>query len=134
MHLPLNILLIDDDNINNFLTKELFSLHNCDIKISAAQSVPEALYHLNNTIFSKERLPDVILLDINMPVTEGWEFIEAFEKLDPIFTGHVDLYIYTSSEYHKDIERAKSYASVKQILLKPISAEMIEEICKVNGQ
>ncbi len=132
MHQPLKILLIDDDDINNFLTSELFSVYDCEINISSVQYVEEALKIIESQIRNNESLPDVILLDINMPVTEGWEFIEAFEKIDQKYTSKVRLYIYTSSEYYKDIERAKSYASVKNIFLKPLNGEMIEEICDIN--
>jgi CheY-like chemotaxis protein len=132
MDQPLKILLIDDDDINNFLTSELFSIYDCKIDISSVQYVEDALDLLDKHITNNESFPNVILLDINMPVTEGWEFIEAFEKIDQKYTSKVRLYIYTSSEYYKDIERAKSYASVKNIFLKPLNAEMIEEICDIS--
>lgn len=134
MDQPLKILLIDDDEINNFLTSELFSVYDCKTEISSVQYVEDALQLLQKHISNNENFPNVILLDINMPVTEGWEFIEAFEKIDQKYTSNVRLYIYTSSEYYKDIDRAKTYASVKNIFLKPLNSEMIEEICKINQQ
>ena len=73
-------------------------------------------------------MPQIILVDINMPILNGWDFLEAFEKMDADATKNVRVYIYTSSIYYKDIEKAKNYKSVIKLITKPLSQEMIDEI------
>jgi CheY-like chemotaxis protein len=126
---PLNILLVDDDEINNFLSKELIDIYCPGTNITAKLYVPEALDLLKQGISKKTALPDVILVDINMPLVSGWDFIEGFEKLDQQSTDDIKLYIYTSSEYFEDINKAKTYRSVRDIFSKPLTTEMIRKIC-----
>ncbi len=126
---PINLLLIDDDEINNFLTRELISLYCTDILVESNLFVGDALKQLKSNIANNAGLPDVILVDINMPILSGWDFIEEFEKLDTRYTQNTDIYIYTSSVYFEDINKSKTYRSVKNIFSKPLTQEMVDECC-----
>ncbi len=126
---PLHILLIDDDNINNFLTKELIDLYNPGNIFTEVHYAEDGIHLLQDLINNNKQLPDIILLDLNMPVNNGWYFIEKFEKLNSRFTQKINLYVYTSSLYFEDINRAKSYHSVKNLFSKPLTHEVIEAIC-----
>ena len=68
----------------------------------------------------------MILIDINMPVMNGWEFIEAYEAL--AIEHKVDMYILSSSVYENDIEKTKSYKAVKGFISKPLSMERLTEL------
>lgn len=129
MNNQIDILLIDDDDINNFISKELIELYVPQARVSETVSAKDALELIKGNITLHKKLPDIILLDINMPVMNGWDFVEAFEKLDGDELAKINLYIYTSSVYYKDIDKAKSYKSVKNIYSKPLTESMLKEIC-----
>ncbi|MBC7866920.1 MAG: response regulator [Gloeobacteraceae cyanobacterium ES-bin-316] len=125
---PINILLIDDDEINNFLSNELIKLYHPNIEIKSILFVEQALKELDEKIINKDPLPDIILVDINMPSLNGWDFMEAFEKMDTEATKNVRVYIYTSSIYYKDMEKVKNYKSVIKLISKPFTEQAIAEI------
>ncbi len=126
------ILLVDDDEINNFLTEELIHLVNPDVKITSCTRVNDALEYLEKILSEGSRGPDAILVDLNMPMVSGWEFVKEFERLKPLFPNNVRLYIYTSSVYYEDVNRAKTFPSVSALYTKPLTQEMIEECCMVS--
>lgn len=124
----IDILLIDDD-INNFLSKEIIELYLPQAQVSETRSAAVALKLIKSNLALHKKLPDIILLDINMPVMNGWDFVEAFEKLDSDEIAKIKLYIYTSSVYYKDFDKAKTYKSIKNIYSKPLTESMLQEIC-----
>ena len=125
---PVDFLLIDDDEINNFLSNELIKLYHPNIAIKSTLYVQDAINELQEKIKNEVALPQIILVDINMPILNGWDFLEAFEKMDADAIKNVRVFIYTSSIYYKDIEKAKKYKSVIKLITKPLSQEMINEI------
>lgn len=127
-----SILLIDDDDINNFLSKELIALYWPSANVSAIMYVEEAIKTLTEKINAKQTLPDIILVDLNMPILNGWDFVEAFEKFDPEVTKNTRIFIYSSSVYYKDIEKSKQYTCVKKFYSKPITQQQIVEMMQVN--
>lgn len=126
-----SILLIDDDDINNFLSKELIALYWPSANVSAIMYVEEAIKLLTEKIDAQQSLPDVIMVDLNMPILNGWDFVEAFEKLDPEATKNTRIFIYSSSVYYKDIEKSKQYACVKKFYSKPITQQQVVEIMQI---
>lgn len=125
---PIHILLVDDDEINNFLSNELIRLYQPNVAIDSILYVDEALGYLAEKIEHKQSLPDIILVDINMPHLNGWDFMDAFEKMEAEAIKNVRVYVYTSSIYYKDLEKVKSYKSVIKLITKPFTDEMIGEI------
>lgn len=93
---PVDILLIDDDEINNFLSNELIKLYEPAVKIESILYVEKAMQYLEEKLNRNQPLPDIILVDINMPNLNGWDFMEAFEKMDAAAIKKVKVYVYTS--------------------------------------
>lgn len=127
-HRPYRILLVDDDDVTNFLSKELLRLNLPNIITYTTQNGQEALHFLAEQ--SSNTLPDVILLDINMPVMDGWDFLYVFEtlRLQNEDLEKIIVFMFTSSVYHEDINKAKSFSSVKNIYSKPLDEKNISEI------
>lgn len=124
----INLLVIDDDDINIFIIKKIVEKSELNINMVAKGNGKQAIDYLSNTISEQQPLPDLILIDINMPVMNGWEFVEAYQSL-PI-AQHVDLYILSSSVYENDIEKTKSYTTIKGFISKPLSIERLTELIK----
>jgi CheY-like chemotaxis protein len=124
----INLLVIDDDDINIFIIKKIVEKTGFDIDMVSKSNGQQAIDYLKETISVNKQLPQLILIDINMPVMNGWEFIEAYQTLGIEIP--VDLYILSSSVYENDIEKTKSYSSVKGFISKPLSMERLTELIR----
>jgi len=115
-----NVCIIDDDPIFVYGTKVLLnSNRNFCSNILVYENGQEALDVLQNTLNTNE-FPDVIFLDLNMPVMDGWEFLDEFCKL-PIVDANTNIYILSSSVNPLDIEKSKKYSLVKDFISKPLT-------------
>jgi CheY-like chemotaxis protein len=120
--------IIDDDPIFVYSLKKLISLRNyCDEVFSFPNGADalEALKNANNTGIL---MPDIILLDINMPIMDGWEFLVEYAKLKPEINKPITLFILTSSINDQDIKRAKAIESVNSYITKPVTQAKLVEI------
>lgn len=108
--------LIDDDMINNVLNERLFRKFRPNIKIRSFTQAEDALYELKD---DPTRRPDLILLDINMPGMNGWDFLDQMikEKIQ------MKVFMLSSSIDPKDFERAKGYSLVKDYIAKPLKED-----------
>ncbi len=77
---------------------------------------------------NQDKLPDVIFLDLNMPVMDGWEFLGKFFKIKNSFNKKITLYVVSSSIDPRDLERAKSFHMVTDYLIKPFELKKFEKI------
>lgn len=126
---PVNIMLVDDDEINNFITVKLIKKAFPDAVISTYLNGRLAIDRIKN-IFQNdlEKIPDYILLDINMPIMNGWEFLEEYKNSDIDPERKITIYILSSSVFSNDIEKAKSYKTVANFISKPLNLESIKEV------
>jgi CheY-like chemotaxis protein len=125
----IKLLVIDDDDINIFIIKKIVEKTGYNVEMI---SKTNAIDYLAEVLSSGETLPQLILIDINMPVLNGWEFLEAYEKLG--VPQKVDMYMLSSSVYENDIEKAKTYTMVKGFISKPLSIERLTELLKLVEQ
>jgi CheY-like chemotaxis protein len=125
------ILLIDDDPINNYmnemLLKKLHFTHEVQIALNGVMAID---YILNNNVNELE-CPELIIVDINMPVMNGFEFLTEFEKIDLKYREKVRVLILTTSTSYKDEELIKELGL--DIIRKPLTQEKIEEYFRRNG-
>jgi CheY-like chemotaxis protein len=122
----INLLVIDDDDINIFIIKKIVEKTGYDAQMVAKTNGQLAIDYLTELKTTQQQLPDLILIDINMPVLNGWEFLEAYEKLG--IDHEIDMYMLSSSVYENDIEKAKTYKTVKGFISKPLSIERLIEL------
>lgn len=120
-----NVLLVDDDSIFQMLgTKALHRVGVSDTRIQKALNGKQALELLKNPEAPR---PNVILLDLNMPVMNGFEFLEAFNNLTPAERDDTKIVIVTSSESDTDIRKAKELGAT-EYLIKPLKDEKLSAV------
>jgi CheY-like chemotaxis protein len=123
-----SVCLIDDDAIYLLLAKHLISRNNLTTTVWEYSDGYEAFQALEKMHANGEALPDVVLLDINMPIWDGWDFLDNFGKLD--LAPFPEIYIVTSSSHLLDRTKAASYSIVKGMLNKPLEINDLVSIFK----
>jgi len=128
----MEILLIDDDVTGAFLAKLLITRVGLFEKVITFQNPVDALSFVQLNI-SDGKLPRVILLDINMPIMDGWEFLEALSPYQQQLQLQNTIYLLTSSIDVSDIRMAEKHPLVTDIIFKPLAAKKIldiyEQVC-----
>jgi CheY-like chemotaxis protein len=122
----MHTILIDDDFISVFLTEKLLRREGFSDTISSFQSPQDALLFVQQTI--PEHVPEVILLDLNMPIMSGWDFLDALKPYKDQLIGHCSIYILTSSLAPSDKDKAKEYGFVAGVIHKPLDGEKVHAI------
>jgi response regulator of citrate/malate metabolism len=124
------IMLVDDSGIDLFLHEKLISLQPFTKSVLKFSSTSESINYLKNS--APEKWPDYILLDIQMPVEDGFAFLKQYEKLDAESRKKCGVIMVSSSLNIDDILRAKANPEVLGLLLKPLSVNELEKILKAN--
>jgi response regulator RpfG family c-di-GMP phosphodiesterase len=116
-------LVIDDSYIDNLVTRRLLEITNFADNIILTESPNEAIESLRNGTV----VPDVIFLDIRMPIMDGFEFMQEFEKLD-ISKKNIKIYLLSSSLDPADIQRSSDNEFITQLIHKPLTKQILEGI------
>lgn len=128
------ILLVDDDRATNFLNRRLLDKMAVAKTIKVARNGIEAMEYLTrgNRGHSDFPLPNLILLDINMPLVNGWEFLERYETLPNDLKRHITLLMLTTSLRQDDLGRVEETPSVKGFIHKPLSEQEVRKVLLNN--
>ncbi|HWZ02566.1 MAG TPA: response regulator [Mucilaginibacter sp.] len=128
-----SVLLVDDDEINNFISIKLIKKALLNTEIMACLNGKFAIDQLVEIQRNDPaKLPDYILLDINMPIMNGWEFLDEYKRLNIDPQGKTKIFIISSSVFSNDINKARSYPLVKDFISKPLNVDKIVELFKVE--
>jgi CheY-like chemotaxis protein len=122
------VLLVDDSEAVNFLHRKLLRRHVPDCEVWVTINGQEAL----DRIAQSESCPDVIVLDINMPVMDGFEFLETINQ-QKLCIGHSKIFIVTSSDRDEDRDKVLGYSFVKGYLQKPLDEKSLTGIINTIG-
>lgn len=122
--------LIDDDSVSNMIHSEFFIEHFPRIQIKTFEKAEEALHELKQNIKSKEDLlvPDLILLDINMPEMNGWDFLKDFHDSMIFMTEQIGIVMLTSSIATEDYRKSLQFPAVIAYLTKPLDLSKLDGI------
>lgn len=118
--------IIDDDPIYVFAAKRMMELSDFCQSFMLFNNGKKALDGLVPMIDGREAIPELILLDINMPVMDGWQFLDEFIKIKT--DQKITLYIVSSSIDTEDYKKAKTYEVVSDFIVKPITIKVLKEI------
>ncbi len=123
------VLIIDDDEISNFITESILEQSNKVKEIDVVMSADEGIKLLTK-LASKgaNHLPSLILLDIKMPVKSGWDFLNEFKALADIDRSKIVIVMLSSSVYPDDVHKANTFEEVAGYLSKPITLDKVEEV------
>ncbi|RXG23362.1 response regulator [Leeuwenhoekiella aequorea] len=127
---PFNICIVDDDDIYQFTMIKILESLNLSKKIILFSDGEEALDFMIGNLNKQNELPDVIFLDVNMPIMDGFQFMEEYIKIKPEVNKKIIIYMVSSSVDPVDIERAKSLNEISDYIIKPIKKGELVHIIK----
>ncbi|HSZ72257.1 MAG TPA: response regulator [Cytophagaceae bacterium] len=123
------VLLVDDDNVTNFLHSKVIEkagvADRIEVKLNGQEAI-DFLTHQNNT--HEAIIPSLILLDINMPIMDGWEFLEAYRDQKMLANSKTNIVMLTTSSNPDDKQRAENIPFISAFKNKPLTLEMLDEI------
>ncbi len=128
---PINLVaLIDDDEIVQFIVSKVIESTKLVNRIKTFSNGEEAINFLKSSSKNLDLLPEIILLDLNMPIMDGFEFLEKFIMLEPKLGKKIAIYVVSSSISLTETERIKQISKVSDYIIKPITKEKFEKIAR----
>lgn len=122
-----SVLLVDDDEITNFINEHLLQEMEVAEQIIVTTNGLEGIKHIKSHHAAGQNCPELIFLDINMPVMDGFEFLEEYRQIEGPNHKSVVLVMLTSSENLKDMEQIKQSDNV-DYLSKPLTKEKLHAV------
>lgn len=125
-------MLVDDDDTTNYLNHRLLTKLNAAHQIQIVTDGEQAMEYLTHACKKANHIthpcPDLILMDIKMPVMDGFEFLEMYQQVDLALKNNIVILMLTSSASFYDLERLKKYAAVKKHYSKALTEADVKEI------
>ena len=122
------VFLIDDDPIFVFLAQRMLKNIGISLDVHVFPDGEEARIRLDSDIAYPGKLPDIILLDINMPIMDGWQFMEYYLSIRHLISKNIDIYVVSSTISPDDMNRLKQYTFVRDLVIKPLQHDWLTRI------
>lgn len=124
----LNFIVIDDSKLDCFIAEKIIRNTGKSDAVQSFIQAADALEYIKNAGIQNGTNKTIVLVDIQMPVMNGFEFVEAFEKFPEDITSQYILYVLSSSINENDLNRARYHASVKDFLNKPLTSQVLTDV------
>ncbi|MEM9858071.1 MAG: response regulator [Bacteroidota bacterium] len=125
-------MLVDDNETDNFISKRIIEITKFANRVEVKNSGKSALDYLRDNQDNLEDLPNLIFLDINMPIVDGFVFLYEFEKFNNQIKDKCKVIILSSSDNKRDIDKIVNNNHVIKFITKPLTETALEEV-KVNN-
>lgn len=122
------VMLVDDNDTDNFINKRIIELTNFASRIEIKNSGKSALEYLQAEQDNDDKLPDLILLDINMPIVDGFVFLYEFEHYPQKIKDKCKIAILSSSDNKRDIDKIVNNDFVIKFITKPLTEKALDEV------
>jgi CheY-like chemotaxis protein len=122
------VMIIDDNIIDIYITSRMITKNNFGKNVLQYTAAQEALKYLQDNQHDVSELPQIIFVDIYMPLMSGFEFLEEFDKLSDSLKNYCKVYIISSTIDSEDIARSNNNTNVVSFHVKPISKKILEGI------
>jgi len=122
------VMLVDDNDTDNFISRRIIEITNFAKNVEIKNSGKGALEYLEENKENPDSLPDIIFLDINMPIVDGFVFLYEFEKFSEIVKEKCKVIILSSSDNKRDIDKIVNNENVIKFITKPLTEVALEEI------
>ncbi len=126
------VMLVDDNDTDNFISKRIIEITEFANRVEVKNSGKSALDYLAENENRPENLPNIIFLDINMPVVDGFVFLYEFEKFRELVRTKCKVIILSSSDNKRDIDKIVNNNYVIKFITKPLTETSLEEIRRKN--
>ena len=127
------VMLVDDNETDNFISKRIIEITNFASEVVIKSSGKSALEYIGAHRNDTDKLPDLIFLDINMPIVDGFVFLYEFEKFAEIVKNKCRVIILSSSDNKRDIDKIVNNDHVIKFVTKPLTEMELNEIKSLGG-
>ena len=126
------VMLVDDNDTDNFISKRIIEITKFSGRVEVKNSGKSALDYLRENQNNVENLPNIIFLDINMPIVDGFVFLYEFDKFNELVKNKCKIIILSSSDNKRDIDKIVNNNHVIKFITKPLTESALDEI-KLNS-
>jgi len=124
----IRVAVVDDDSSYQFLTsRTIRSIGHTNVILQFYDG-SEAIHYLSQYADDPIQLPDLLLLDINMPRVDGWMFLEEFSSIKGRISKEISIVMVSSSIDSRDVARARQNKNIRDYVMKPVSADKFREL------
>jgi len=125
------VMLVDDNDTDNFISRRIIEITKFAGDVVIKNSGKSALEYLEDHKTNHSKLPDLIFLDINMPIVDGFVFLYEFEKFDYSIKDKCKVIILSSSDNKRDIDKIVNNDHVIKFITKPLTEIALEEVSQI---
>ena len=122
------VMLVDDNDTDNFISKRIIEITKFAKQVIVKNSGKSALDYLKENEENEAELPNLIFLDINMPIVDGFVFLYEFEKFNTLIKDKCKVIILSSSDNKRDIDKIVNNNHVIKFITKPLTEASLEEV------